>query len=76
MHPTSIAEALEALHQAVGDVLEDIPMIDSKTDVFQGKKVIVFFRVDAADPDNIMICYSEYVLDKKGRSAFKTWMKV
>jgi hypothetical protein len=75
-HPTDlIAEELEALHQAVGDVLEDIAMIDSVRLVFQGKKVTLFFRVDAADPGHVMICYSEYVLDKKGRSAFKTWMK-
>lgn len=75
-HPTDqIAEELEALHQAVGDVLEDIAMIDSVRLVFQSKKVTLFFRVDAADPGHVMICYSEYVLDKKGRSAFKTWMK-
>ena len=75
-HPTDpIAEELEALHQAVGDILDDIAMIDSVRVVFQGKKVTLFFRVDAADPGHIMICYSEYVLDKKGRSAFKTWMK-
>lgn len=75
-HPTDpIAEELEALHQAVGDVLEDIAMIDSVRLVFQGKKVTLFFRTDAADPGHVMICYSEYVLDKKGRSAFKTWMK-
>lgn len=75
-HPTDpIAEELEALHQAVGDVLEDIAMIDSVRVVFQGKKITLFFRVDAADPGHIMICYSEYVLDQKGRAAFKTWMK-
>jgi hypothetical protein len=75
-HPTDpIADELEALHQAIGDILDDIAMIDSVRVVFQGKKVTLFFRVDAADPGHVMICYSEYVLDKKGRSAFKTWMK-
>ena len=56
-HPTDpIAEELEALYQAIGDILDDIAMIDSVRLVFQGKKVTLFFRTDAADPGHIMIC--------------------
>ena len=44
-HPTDpIAEELEALHQAVGYVLEDIAIIDSVRLVFQGKKVPPLFQ--------------------------------
>ena len=71
----SIAEDLQAIQGAVGDILSDIAAVNSIKVLYQNKRITLYFRCLDEECDHIRICYSEHVLDKNAREAFKSWMR-
>ena len=71
----SIAEDLQAIQAAVGDILADITAVDSIKVLYKNKRITLYFRCLDEACDHIRICYSEHVLDKNAREAFKSWMR-
>ena len=71
----SIAEDLQVIQAAVGDILSDMTVIDSIKVLYQNKRLTLYFRCLDEACDHIQICYSEHVLDKNAREAFKAWMR-
>lgn len=71
----SIAEDLNVIQSAVGDVLSDIAAVSSIKVLYQNKRITLYFRCLDETCDHIRICYSEHVLDKNARESFKSWMR-